>query len=263
MRRVNLLFLIPLLLIPMRANAQYEIPQGTFSCGGTIRSGTNIIYDTTGQTAADKLVGGSYGVKLGFWYLADLTSAVDVAIASFVGEYSNDIVLLKWTVSSDSPFDGYDIYRSEGEEENFTRINEERIEAGPTVEYSDPTAIPGRSYNYYISAIKGNTEAVRSTTVKLTLPPKPVTLYQNFPNPFNPSTTISFFIPDRMSVTLDIFDVKGSRVKTLINEIKPAGRYKAQWNGRNTHGNSVSSGVYYYRLATGKKVITKKLVLMR
>jgi flagellar hook assembly protein FlgD len=66
-----------------------------------------------------------------------------------------------------------------------------------------------------------------------------------------------------MRVTLDIFDVKGRRVKTLINGIKPAGRYKAQWNGRNSRGNSVSSGVYYYRLAAGKKIITKKLVLMR
>ena len=262
MKTVNLLFLIPLLLIPMRANAQYKIPQGTFSGGGTVRNGSHIVYDTAGQAAADKLVGGSYGVKLGFWYLADLTSAVDVAIASFTGEYSGDIVSLGWMVSSDSPFDGYDIYRSEGDSEDFTRINKERIKAA-TAKYSDLTAIPGRSYSYYISAVKGDEEAVRSTTIKLTLPPKPVTLYQNFPNPFNPSTTISLFIPDRALVTLDIFDVKGKRVKTLINEIKPAGRYKAQWNGRNTRGNSVSSGVYYYRLVAGKKIITKKLVLMR
>jgi hypothetical protein len=263
MKRVYLLLLIPLLLIPTSINAQYAIPQGTFNCGGEVRSGTNIIYDTAGQPGADKLIGGSYVVKLGFWYLADLTSAVDVAIASFVGEYSNDIVLLKWTVTSDSPFDGFDIYRAEGNEENFTRINEERIKAESTVEYSDHEAIPGRSYSYYISAVKGDTEAVRSTTVKLTLPPKPVTLYQNFPNPFNPSTTISFFIPDRARVTLDIFDVKGRRVKNLINEIKPAGKYKREWNGKNSRGNSVSSGVYYYRLTAGKNIITKKLVLMR
>lgn len=263
MKRVALLFLLPLLLIPMRANAQYAIPQGTFGNGGAVRSGTHIIYDTVGQAAADKLAGGSYVVKLGFWYLADLTSAVDVAIASFEGQYSYDIVLLKWTVTSDSPFDGYDIYRAEGDYENFKRINEERIKAESTVEYSDHTAIPGRSYSYYISAVRGNSEAVRSTTIKLSLPPKPVTLYQNFPNPFNPSTTISFFIPDRASINLDIFDVKGRRVKTLIDEIKPAGRYNAEWNGRNSRGNPVSSGVYYYRLTAGKNIITKKLVLMR
>ena len=160
MKRTALLFLLPLLFIPTRANAQYAIPQGTFSNGGAVRSGTHIIYDTAGQTAADKLIGGSYGVNLGFWYLADLTLAVDVAIASFEGQYSNDIVLLKWTVTSDSPFDGYDIYRSEGDGGNFERINEERIKAESTVEYSDHAAIPGRSYSYYISAVKGETEAV-------------------------------------------------------------------------------------------------------
>ncbi|MDZ7860772.1 MAG: T9SS type A sorting domain-containing protein [Candidatus Krumholzibacteriota bacterium] len=263
MKSVILLLLIPLLLFPARANTQYLIPHGTLNCGGTVRSGTNIIYDTAGQAAADRLSGSSHNVQLGFWYIADLESAVDVAIVSFKGEFINDAVLLNWTVKSGAPFDGYDIYRAEGDDANFTRINESIIEAEPTVEYSDQSAIPGRSYRYYISAVKEKSEVVRSTTFELTLPPKPVTLYQNFPNPFNPSTTIKFFIPDKRRVTLDIFDVRGRKINTLIDEIKPADRYRTEWNGRNFRGKPVSSGVYYYRLAAGKKVITRKLVLMR
>ncbi|HMA77375.1 MAG TPA: T9SS type A sorting domain-containing protein [Candidatus Krumholzibacteriaceae bacterium] len=264
MKSSILLLLIPLLLLfPARTSAQYMIPHGTFNSGGTVRSGTNIIYDTAGQAAADKLTGSSHSVKLGFWYIADLESAVDVAIVSFKGEYTNDKVLLSWTVKSDAPFDGYCIYRAEGDDVNFTRINESVIDAETTVEYSDPGAIPGRSYRYYISAVKEKSEVVRSPTFELTLPPKPITLYQNFPNPFNPSTTIRFFIPDKRRVTLDIFDVRGRKINTLIDEIKTADRYRAEWDGRNSRGKPVSSGVYYYRLSAGKKVITKKLVLMR
>ncbi len=263
MKNVIFLLLVPLLLLPARANTQYLIPHGTFNCGGTVRSGTNVIYDTAGQAAADKLSGSSHTVKLGFWYIADLESTVDVAIVSFKGEFINDTVLLSWTVKFDAPFDGYYIYRAEGDNANFSRINESVIEAEPSIEYSDPSAIPGRSYRYYISAVKEKSEVVRSTTFELTLPPKPVTLYQNFPNPFNPSTTIKFFIPEKRRVTLDIFDVRGRKINTLIDEIKPADRYKKEWNGRNFRGKPVSSGVYYYRLTAGKKVITKKLVLMR
>jgi len=263
MKKVFLPLLIPLLLFSIPVTAQYQIPYGTFSSGGGVRSGTHYIFDTAGQAAADSMGGASYSCKLGFWYLAELGSAVDVAMVSFEGRYSDQGVLLLWTARSDTPFDGYDIYRAEGQSDLFERINSERIAALETAEYSDRTAIPGRSYSYYISAVSEGAEIFRSTTVKLALPPRPVTLYQNFPNPFNPSTIISFFIPERSPVRLDIFDTGGKRVDTLVNGIKSAGRYDIGWNGINSRGNAVSSGVYYYRLSAGRKVITRKLVLMR
>ena len=263
MKKVFLPLLIPLLLISIPVTAQYQIPYGTFSCGGGIKSGTHYIYDTAGQAGADSMGGASYSCKLGFWYLAELGSAVDVAMVSFEGRYSDEGVLLLWTAKSDSPLDGYDIYRAEGESERFERINGKMIAALETAEYSDRTALPGSSYSYYISAVSGGAEIFRSTTVKLALPPRPVTLYQNFPNPFNPSTTISFFIPERSPVRLDIFDTGGKRVNTLLQDIKPPGRYDIEWNGINSRGNTVSSGVYFYRLTAGRKTLTRKLVLMR
>lgn len=263
MKRVYLLLLVPLLLIPVRTAAQYEIPHGTFSCGGDVRSGTNFVYDTSGQSAADRLSGTSYGVKLGFWYLADLNSAVDVAITSFEGRCTEDAVELSWRAEIDTPFDGFDLYRAEGDEEKFMLLNSERIEAVKEALYTDRTAFPGRSYRYYLIAVKDGSELFRSPTVKLELPPKPVTLYQNFPNPFNPSTTISFFIPERTVLRLDIFNVRGRRVTTLADGIYPAAGYDLEWNGRDSRGRPVSSGVYYYRLEVSRKSITKKLVLMR
>ena len=89
-------------------------------------------------------------------------------------------------------------------------------------------------------------------------------LEQNYPNPFNPSTTIQFQIPDdNTGVRLVVYNIMGQEVKTLIDETKRAGVYKAVWNGTNNRGIQVSSGVYFCRLVAGKFVHTKKLVLVR
>jgi hypothetical protein len=80
----------------------------------------------------------------------------------------------------------------------------------------------------------------------------------SYPNPFNPSTTISFSIPTSEFVTLKVFDALGSEVATLVNEEKPNGIYKVDFNG-----SSLSSGIYFYTLQAGKFSETKKLILMK
>jgi hypothetical protein len=96
--------------------------------------------------------------------------------------------------------------------------------------------------------------------------PKEFKLEQNFPNPFNPITTIQYQIPaspksspkERTSVTLRIYDILGSEVATLVNEEKEAGYYEVNWNASN-----LASGVYIYRLQTGSFVSVKKMMLLR
>jgi len=83
-------------------------------------------------------------------------------------------------------------------------------------------------------------------------------LFQNYPNPFNPNTTISFSIPERSFVTLKLFDLLGNTVSTLINEEKPAGNFKIEFNG-----NNLPSGVYFYRMQSGKFSDTQKLILLK
>ncbi len=84
------------------------------------------------------------------------------------------------------------------------------------------------------------------------------TLLQNFPNPFNPTTTINYQIPDLSFVTLKVFDVLGSEVATLVNEEKPVGTYEITW-----YADKLPSGIYYYRIKAGSFVETKKMVLMK
>jgi hypothetical protein len=92
-----------------------------------------------------------------------------------------------------------------------------------------------------------------------------VELFQNHPNPFNPTTEIEFVVPEGRArqVTLIIFDVTGARVATLVDEEKTPGLYTARWDGRDFHGNNVGSGVYFYRLLTDDVALTKKMILLK
>lgn len=99
--------------------------------------------------------------------------------------------------------------------------------------------------------------------------PTAFTLEQNYPNPFNPSTTIRFDLPQRSQVDLTVYNILGQLTVTLLDEQRNAGRYSVLWEGINTTGSRVSSGVYFYRirarsLDNGKEIIqTKKLMLLK
>ena len=88
-------------------------------------------------------------------------------------------------------------------------------------------------------------------------------LSPNYPNPFNPETTISNEIASDGIVKLDIFNLKGQLVKTLVNENKVSGPHKVVWNGTDKYGRKVASGIYQYRLTTKDGRITKKMMLMK
>jgi len=88
--------------------------------------------------------------------------------------------------------------------------------------------------------------------------PDVYTLFNNYPNPFNPTTTISYSIPKGSFVTLKIYDVLGREVKTLVNKFQTKGKYNVTFNA-----SSLASGVYIYRMKAGNFAASKKLILMR
>ncbi|MBD3342365.1 MAG: T9SS type A sorting domain-containing protein [Candidatus Lokiarchaeota archaeon] len=88
-------------------------------------------------------------------------------------------------------------------------------------------------------------------------------LEQNYPNPFNPTTTIRFQLPAACKVKLTIFNSLGQIVRTLIHEYKGSGSHESYWDGTDDVGNSVSSGIYLYRLEAGKYVKSNKMVMVR
>ena len=88
-------------------------------------------------------------------------------------------------------------------------------------------------------------------------------LKQNYPNPFNPSTIISYQIPQSEMVTLEVYNALGQKVRTLVNENHEAGSYEIVWDAKNSSGNSLSSGVYLYRITAGNFIKTMKMILLR
>ena len=93
--------------------------------------------------------------------------------------------------------------------------------------------------------------------------PEEFALAQNFPNPFNASTTIAFQLGLPSQVELSIYSTSGQRVRTLVSGSLPAGHHRLQWDGRNERGEPVASGAYLYQLAAGDFVATRQLVLLK
>jgi len=88
-------------------------------------------------------------------------------------------------------------------------------------------------------------------------------LEQNFPNPFNPSTTIRYELPEDGLVNITIYDITGRHISTLVSSHQNAGYKSIQWNATNNHGEPVSAGVYLYKIQAGEFLQTKKMVLLK
>ena len=88
-------------------------------------------------------------------------------------------------------------------------------------------------------------------------------LSQNYPNPFNPTTTIGFTLPTAAHVSLDVYNMLGQRVRSLIDAEMEAGAHQVDWNSTDQNGHPVSSGVYFYRLVAGANVASRKMVLLK
>ena len=93
--------------------------------------------------------------------------------------------------------------------------------------------------------------------------PTEFALHNNYPNPFNPVTTINYDLPQDGTVRLIIYDLMGREVTRLVNGFTPAGYHSVRWNAKNQMGENVSAGVYFYHLQSGNFVKTQKMVLLK
>jgi hypothetical protein len=103
------------------------------------------------------------------------------------------------------------------------------------------------------------------TTIRFGNPVTPTkfTLSGNYPNPFNPTTTISYSIPQDGNVELIVYNIRGQKVKTLVTGTQPAGVYNVTWNGKDDNGKRASSGLYFYKLNSSGKTAVKKMLLLK
>ena len=88
-------------------------------------------------------------------------------------------------------------------------------------------------------------------------------LFANYPNPFNPSTTISFAIFAEGPVSIVIYNIRGQKVRTLVDDVLAMNQYRVVWNGADDHGRQVSSGVYFYQLKANDQTFVRRMILMK
>ena len=132
--------------------------------------------------------------------------------------------------------------------------------------------LQGGLYSYYVTNVYfSQYESAPSNTVSVqitgnddpVIPAANTALTGNYPNPFNPETTINYSVKNPAAVTITIYNLKGEKVRTLVNETKGNGFYKTGWNGKDDAGKAVTSGVYLYRMQAGNYVSTKRMMLMK
>ncbi len=146
----------------------------------------------------------------------------------------------------------------------FERIDSPAIHrTKATYTFLDSHIEDGEEYSYRIYYTTGSNRILLFETEPVLIPTRPLALRQNRPNPFNPATTIRFYLPDATDVSLDIFDVGGRHIATIFRGYSDKGIHDLVWEGYDRDGNEAASGIYFYRLRAGKKILTKKMVLLR
>ncbi len=112
--------------------------------------------------------------------------------------------------------------------------------------------------------IVGTEDFAKIHSENISLTPYEYTLYQNYPNPFNPSTTITYQLKEKSEVSLEIYDILGRRINSIINNVvQNPGQHSVTWYGINTSGEKVASGVYIYRIKAKDFISTRKMVLLK
>ncbi|MBU8923453.1 MAG: T9SS type A sorting domain-containing protein [Bacteroidales bacterium] len=172
-------------------------------------------------------------------------------------------VIVSWSLSmidADAVFEARRCLKDGG---SFVPMHGQVECNGMEFSFTDRSCKPGEIYSYRVLYSIDGISSLLFETDEVIIPCADMYLYQNIPNPFNPSTSITFSIPERHHVRITIHDVTGRLVAVVFDAVADAGESLVHWNGRDAGGNHVVSGIYFYRLVAGKNSITKKMTLLR
>ncbi len=188
-----------------------------------------------------------------------------VIISHLRSEILENDILLKWETSGGDSLKSFKIERI---------FDKELVEAGEIkpgeleiydgeYDFNDPISVKERAAGeivYRISAVDSSGEIIvwKQIVVQIVDEFTGYSLNQNYPNPFNPVTTIEYSIPEQKHITIKVYNILGNHIATLVDETKPAGSYKSEFNGT-----GLTSGVYMYTLQAGEYSETKRMILMK
>ncbi|HZW40025.1 MAG TPA: YCF48-related protein [Ignavibacteriaceae bacterium] len=221
-------------------------------------------FENYGVDIADDLSNGVSMYVVGYKgsVMVNNSMVTPVELSAFNVTVDESNVNLNWNTSTEKNNSGFSVERKK---DNGTFEQISFVEGkGTTTElnsytYQDKNLANGH-YAYRLKQIDFDGTASYSNEVEVNINnlPGKFSLEQNYPNPFNPSTLIKYAVPVQEQVIVKIFDVLGNEVTTLVNEVKPAGKYEVSWDAAN-----YSSGMYLYQIKAGNYTDTKKMLLMK
>ncbi len=230
----------------------------------------NEAYDIRGAGYPRKLNkdnGDAGTIDMGVYEYKLSVDALPVELTSLTAEATSANVTLAWQTATEVNNYGFEVERRRVSSEQSAASSWSKVgfvdgagtsNAPKEYSFTDSRLSSGR-YAYRLRQVDIDGAYKYSGSVEIDVAiPKIFALSQNFPNPFNPETVISYELPVMSSVKLAVYDILGREVAVLVNEEKPEGAYTIQWNA-----SKISSGMYFYRLDSGKNSLVKKLVLMK
>jgi hypothetical protein len=188
---------------------------------------------------------------------------LETLLQHFSSESCGNSIRVNWTLAEKGRQMQFHVYRSNDNGEFQKLAGVGIIEDHMSFLYEDRDLLPSTSYVYRVDVSDEAGYRMLFETDPVLTPKWPVTLNQNHPNPFNPSTAISYYLPESSLVKLEIFDVSGRSIVCLVNREQEMGTHAIEWKGMDARGIQVASGVYFYRLEAGKQSSIKKMILLR
>ena len=185
---------------------------------------------------------------------------VPVELSSFTFNVRGNDVILNWRTATETNNKGFEVQRmANGEFKTIGFINGAGTTTQPqSYTYTD-SRIEAGTYVYRLNQVDFDGSSHASEVLNISISQLiNYSLDQNFPNPFNPSTQISYNVAERGNVSLVVYDLLGREVASLVNEVKEPGSYKVNFNASN-----LPSGIYTYRIQSGSFVQTKKMMLLK
>jgi photosystem II stability/assembly factor-like uncharacterized protein len=195
----------------------------------------------------------------------NIISRRDIPVPVFFQDFAAWVrphaVELRWAVYADEAIQGFRMYRRSDNTAEIVVSDGLIVPRERT--FVDHDVARGAAYTYTMGAVHENGSETRSQPIRVDVPNAQTTLFQNHPNPFNPTTRIHFSLSTSVHVTLSVFDISGRRVATLVNRVLPGGENEVLWNGKNDAGDEVATGIYFYELRTSETVLTRKMTLLK
>jgi len=201
-------------------------------------------------------------------YVARFNSGGDPPVATRLRGYraygENGRIIVEWSLSEVNGDERFFVLRSQADGDSYQELTAREIRRSDrSFVYEDASCRQGVRYVYRIDVSDARGRRILFESDPVMLPAAMLTLFQNYPNPFNPSTRIAYSLPQEAVVTVEIYDAAGSKVAGLVRALQPAGSHEAIWDGTDASGRPAKPGVYVCRLAAGKQILAKKVILLR